>query len=169
MMCIYTSLPKPIRYQWIFLPWHMLSPGRFPYRNPLIPVNTVGVKGGVCVHGTDLYNGDASPCILLLSMNSSSSFRPLAGFVMYVRMLSSRYQLKFSSDTMKSRANRSSADRSPWTSRVPASRFKFSPCSWDLCHEGSFTDGFIDEERASLSSVRGTRTSLTDEEGPDQS
>lgn len=36
---IITSLPKPNKYQWILLPWQMLSPGRFPYRNPFIPAD----------------------------------------------------------------------------------------------------------------------------------
>lgn len=45
------------------------------------------------------------PCILLLSIKSSSSLRSAAGLLIYVLMFSSRYQLKFSSDTVKRRAN----------------------------------------------------------------
>lgn len=52
-----------------------------------------------------VWEGSSSQCILLLSMKPSSSLLTVAGAVVNVLMLSSRYQLKFSSNTVASRWN----------------------------------------------------------------
>lgn len=106
-VCMSMSSPIPIRYQYTLSPTSMFRPSRFAYMSPLIPArHRKHFKAHVQVSSRILYIitshfacplcVSSSPCILLLSMKVSSSFRFAFGFLMWVRMLSSRYlELKY--------------------------------------------------------------------------
>lgn len=98
-VCMSTSLPIAIKYQYTLSPTSMFKPFTFPYINPLMPEEDTNTH----THTLEWHFEDApldavhfvcifiSLCILLLSMKVSSSFKFVRGLLMWVLIFSSRY------------------------------------------------------------------------------
>lgn len=109
------SEPNPDRCQVTLLPLHIVRPGRFLKTNPLIARKESEKQIGsvLCRHFKYFSsiqrdceeNASFAPCILLLSIKPPSSLSTVAGAVAKVKMFSSRYQLRFSSNTVAKRWN----------------------------------------------------------------